>query len=84
MAPLSSGNWNNSSNAGGWYLNLNNNRTNSNNNIGFRSDSDSPRTRQLDGGTKGGVFLQVIAKSVWHRISSRLAIGSLERQAVVL
>jgi hypothetical protein len=84
MAPLSSGNWNNSSNAGGWYLNLNNNRTNSNNNIGFRSDSDSPRTRQLDGGTKGGVFLQGIAKSVWHRISSRLAKSYLESQALIL
>jgi hypothetical protein len=84
MAPLSSGNWNNSSNAGGWYLNLNNNRTNSNNNIGFRSDSDSPRTRKLDGGTKGGVFLQAIAKSVWHHISSRLATSLLESQVVVL
>ncbi len=35
----SSLNWNNGSNAGVWGLNLNNNRTNSNNNVGFRADS---------------------------------------------
>lgn len=84
MAPLSSGNWNNSLSAGVWSLNLNNNRANSNNNIGFRSDSDSPRTRKLDGGTKGGVFLQAIAKSVWHHLSSRLDTIFLERQVVML
>jgi len=39
MAPISGGNWNNSSQAGVWTLNLNNNRTNSNNNVGSRSDS---------------------------------------------
>ena len=71
MAPLSSGNWNNSSSAGSWYLNLNNNRTNSNNNIGFRSDSDSPRIQQWNGGTKGGIFLQVTVKSVCRYLSSR-------------
>ena len=32
------GNWNNGTNAGLFNLNLNNARTNSNNNIGFRSD----------------------------------------------
>ena len=64
MAFLSSGNWNNSSNAGVWYANLNNNRTNSNNNIGFRSDSASPRIRQRNGGTKGGSFRPARAKSV--------------------
>jgi hypothetical protein len=84
MAPISSGNWNNSSNAGVWALNLNNNRTNSNNNIGFRSDSDSSRTRKLDGETKGGVFLRATVKSVWHRFSSRLAKSYLESQAVIL
>lgn len=36
---LSGGNWNNSSNAGVWAVNLNNNRTNSNNTNGFRADS---------------------------------------------
>jgi hypothetical protein len=33
---ISCSNWNNTSNAGVWNSNLNNNRTNSNNNIGFR------------------------------------------------
>lgn len=78
MAFLSSGNWNNSSNAGVWYANLNNNRTNSNNNIGFRSDSGSPRIRQRNGGTKGDAFRhaavaagELAAKSVCHRHSGR-------------
>ncbi|GAB6276227.1 MAG: hypothetical protein SAMD01599839_07670 [Rectinema sp.] len=34
--PLRGGNWNNGANAGLAYLNLNNRRANSNNNIGFR------------------------------------------------
>ncbi len=76
MALMSGGNWNNSSNAGVWYANLNNNRTNSNNNIGFRSDSASPRIRQRNGGTKGDAFRRVedvrpTAKSVCHRHSGR-------------
>jgi hypothetical protein len=37
----SSGNWNNGANAGVWAVNLNNNRSNSNANVGFRSDYDS-------------------------------------------
>ncbi len=36
MCLISGGNWNNTTNAGVWYLNMNNNRTNSNNNVGFR------------------------------------------------
>ncbi|SRR3989339_2205738 len=36
---ISGGNWNNAGNAGVWTLNLNNVRGNSNNNVGFRSDS---------------------------------------------
>ena len=35
---LSCNNWNNTSNAGVWYSNLNNNRTNSNNNVRLRCD----------------------------------------------
>jgi hypothetical protein len=38
MCPISCGNWNNATKSGPWALNLNNNRTNSNNNVGFRSD----------------------------------------------
>lgn len=35
--PICGGNWNNTSNAGVFYVNLNNTRSNSNSNIGFRS-----------------------------------------------
>lgn len=42
MCPISGGNWNNSSNAGIWALNLNNNYGNSNVNVGARSDLESP------------------------------------------
>lgn len=42
MCLISGGNWNNTSNAGVWALNLNNNRTNSNVNVGLRaSDYDA-------------------------------------------
>jgi len=37
LAPIAGGNWNNSSNAGVWALNVNNSRTNSNNNVGSRA-----------------------------------------------
>ena len=39
LCVISGGNWNNGGNAGVWLLNLNNVRGNSNNNVGFRSDS---------------------------------------------
>jgi len=42
MCLISGGYWNNTSNAGVWALNLNNNRTNSNVNVGLRaSDYDA-------------------------------------------
>ena len=74
LCPMSGANWNNSSNAGVWALNLNNVRSNSNDNYGFRSDSKSPRTAQADGGIKGGSFLRVVqalAKSAGHLFTSR-------------
>lgn len=37
MCPLRFGNWNNTTNAGVWYINLNNNRANSNNNVSGRA-----------------------------------------------
>ena len=40
LCAISGGNWNNAGNAGVWALNLNNDRGNSNNNIGFRADSE--------------------------------------------
>lgn len=81
---LSCANWNNGSNAGVWTLNLNNNRANSNYNVGFRSDSVSPRIGQPNGGTKGGAFRQalVAAKSVYRSISGRAG-NSLERQGAI-
>lgn len=35
--PICGGNWNNTGNAGVFYVNLNNPRSNANDNIGFRS-----------------------------------------------
>ena len=75
MCPISGGNWNNSSNAGVWTLNLNNVRTNSNNNVGFRADSISPHGLQVDrSGIKGDAFRRVkkfTAKSDGFRLSGR-------------
>lgn len=39
LCVISGGNWNNGGNAGVWALNLNNVRSNSNNNVGLRADS---------------------------------------------
>ena len=41
MCLISSGNWTNGSSAGVWGVNWNNNRTNSNVNVGFRADCGS-------------------------------------------
>lgn len=74
MCPIAGGNWNNSSTAGAWALNLNNVRGNSNNNVGLRADSESPRMQQCNGGTKGDAFrraAQAAAKSECFRLSGR-------------
>jgi hypothetical protein len=79
MCPISGGNWNNSSNAGVWTLNLNNVRTNSNNNVGFRADSISPHGPDTGrSGIKGDAFRlaavtagELAAKSVGFRDSGR-------------
>ena len=100
MCPIAGGNWNNGANAGVWTLNLNNVRGNSNNNVGFRADSVTPRTlcgaRPGDGGTKGDAFrcdgavagAVSSAKSVGLRLSgSTSRVGSptrRERQAQAL
>lgn len=83
MCPIVSANWNNGSNAGVWALNLNNVRSNANNNIGGRADSASPRTVQTDGGTKGGAFWRLAvlaAKSMFMGISGRAGLSSIEGQ----
>lgn len=100
MCPIAGGNWNNGANAGVWALNLNNVRGNSNNNVGFRADSVTPRTlvgvRPGDGGAKGDAFrcdravagAALSAKSVGLRLSgsnSRLGEPARrERQAQAL
>lgn len=80
MCPIGSGNWNNSSNAGVWALNLTNNFGNANNNYGFRSDSGSPRTLKREGGTKGDVFRRLGAKSEGIGLAGR-AVRRFEGQA---
>ena len=80
MCPISGGNWNNTSNAGVWTLNCNNTASNSNNNIGARCDSESPRIQQWKGGAKGVIFRRVVnptAKSEFYHHSSRLNLESL-------
>lgn len=74
MCPIVGANWNNSSNAGVWALNLNNVRANANNNVGGRADSGSSRSLQRQGETKGGVFWRPgkpAAKSIFMRPSGR-------------
>jgi hypothetical protein len=76
MCPIVGGNWNNTSNAGVWALNLNNARGNSNNNIGLRADSKPQRLKFSQSGIKGDAFRRVAnatAKSVCFRLSGRAA-----------
>jgi len=83
MCPIAGGNWNNAALAGVWALNLNNVRGNSNNNVGCRSDSILPQSRQRQSGVKGDGFLRVAkatAKSASHRLFSR----ATENQAAAL
>ena len=88
MCTISGGNWNNSSNAGVWALNLNNARSNSNDNVGFRADSISPQGPRFGrSGIKGGAFRRAArvfcaaAKSAGFRLSGRPAFGGLEGRA---
>lgn len=77
LCVLSGANWNNGANAGVWAANLNNNRSNANNNTGFRADY-MPRTQQCDGGVEGDAFLPW-AKSLGRPLSSRCH-AALDRQ----
>ncbi len=81
--PIRSGNWNNGANAGVFNLNLNNDRSNSNTNIGARPDYDSPRTWKQDGGAKGGSFLHLCAKSDVRNYSSSIAKSNFESLGAV-
>lgn len=76
MCPIVGGNWNNTSNAGVWALNLNNARGNSNNNIGLRADSKPQRLQFGQSGIKGDAFRRAAnatAKSACFRLSGRAA-----------
>ncbi len=53
MACLVGGNWSNSSNAGAFAMNLNNNRTNSNNNVGGRDSISKLETTKVDTRKRG-------------------------------
>ena len=83
MCPIASYNWNNGSIAGVWALNLNNVRGNSNNNVGFRADSNPHRLQFGQSGIKGDAFRRVAmatAKSECFRLSGR-TVRRLEGQA---
>lgn len=78
LCPISGGNWNNTSNAGVWALNLNNNRTNSNNNIGGRADLASHLTTR-----KGGVEQRETLSGLGrNRQHTAFPVAQGERQAV--
>lgn len=85
MCPIASGNWNNESNAGVWYVNCNNSRTTTNTNNGFRAADSTPPHGPIQGrsGVKGDAFrlgAQAPAKSAGSRLSSRCRVA-LDRQA---
>jgi hypothetical protein len=62
LCPISGGNWNNGANAGSSAVNLNNNRTNSNDNVGFCADSIPPEAPKGGTGNEGDGF-RPMAKS---------------------
>jgi hypothetical protein len=97
MCPIVGGNWNNGAIAGVWALNLNNVRGNSNDNVGCRADSVTPRMLQGNGGTKGEAFRRAVravhtvrttAKSECRRLSGSVSRAGApvrcERQASVV
>jgi len=64
LVPLVGGNWNNAANAGVFYLNLNNVRSNSNNNVGGRDCYFNLILCDEDTGVRG---IQVPAVSEIHK-----------------
>jgi hypothetical protein len=73
ICPLACANWNNGSIAGAWTTNLNNARTNSNSNVGFRADCGIA-SRPVMGVVEpqGFRFLPGLAKSANGLVSSSL------------
>jgi len=72
------GNWSNSSNAGVFAMNLNNNRTNSNNNVGGRDCISKPETTMVDTGNRG-VYCPGITEI---KIEESLFSSNVEKQTV--
>jgi len=70
LIPIASGNWNDAAKAGVFYRNWNNNRSNDNNNIGFRASDylANPNLKFRTGKTGNiGVVLSCdVAKSAWN------------------
>lgn len=80
LCPISGGNWNNTTNAGAWALNLNNARANSNNNVGARADLAAHLMIRRDGVEQRETFSG-------HRRNLQLAaflVARRERQAAAL
>jgi hypothetical protein len=70
LFPIASGNWNNAAKAGVFYRNWNNNRSNDNNNIGFRaSDCVAFSSLIFPTGKTGDIGMApscIVAKSARH------------------
>ncbi|MBT2979907.1 RNA-dependent DNA polymerase, partial [Vibrio anguillarum] len=67
--PLRGGNWNNGANAGLGALNLNNARSNSNSNIGFRPALESARSTPLKGGCQCKIEKDADASAIAEKVS---------------
>lgn len=65
LCVISGGNWNNGANAGVWALNLNNVRGNSNNNVGFRSDSVPYMPYAACADWQRGSHRRALRRNVW-------------------
>ena len=66
---LTAGNWNNAAKAGVFYRNWNNNRSNDNNNIGFRCADYFAKTLTSLNGYTGNIGINascILAKSAWN------------------
>ena len=61
------GNWNNAGNAGVWAVNLNNSRSNSNNNYGFRSDSMPNTPYAACACWQRGSLRRALRRNVWRQ-----------------
>lgn len=85
LCVISGGNWNNGANAGVWALNLNNVRGNSNDNVGFRSDSvpNTPFAARADRqrgslcrALRRNVLLKTPLVAPMARVGQRVKIGA--------